>query len=74
MNPRNSNVSLELHHGYIVGLILEITKENPRTYRRIGMFSHAWGQGTPDHLAAQYPEFVDVEDPTALEREEIVSI
>ncbi|KAF2478250.1 uncharacterized protein BDR25DRAFT_9249 [Lindgomyces ingoldianus] len=43
------------------GLILEPTRENVDEYRRIGMFTHAWGPGRrndPDH----FPESVDFEN------------
>jgi hypothetical protein len=70
----NKDTFLHLEHGYVIGLILEVTKESPRTYRRIGMFTHAWGKGTPDEIAEQYPEFVDVKDPSALERKEVLII
>jgi hypothetical protein len=74
MTFKSSGVALELQHGYIIGLILELAKESPRTFRRIGMFTHAWGAGTPDDAATHYPEFFDVEDPSTLHREEVVII
>jgi hypothetical protein len=72
MNSKDKNESLQLEHGHIIGLILEIAKESPKTYHRIGMFTHAWGEGTPDLVAEQYPEFTNVNDPASLEREVIV--
>lgn len=61
-------------NGYITGLILEIVQEEPRLYRRVGMFSHGWGRGTADDSKETFPEFVDVEDPKSLPREEITII
>jgi hypothetical protein len=59
---------------YILGLILQIAQESPRVYRRIGMFAHPWTKKGPNPLAEQFPEFADVVDPRALEREKIVVI
>jgi hypothetical protein len=59
---------------YIFGLILQIAQESPRVYRRIGMFAHPWTKKGPNPLAEQFPEFADVVDPRALEREKIVVI
>ena len=65
---------LQREWGYITGLILEIAQESPRTYRRIGLFSHAWGRGRPDYVSDDYPEFIDVDDPKSLPREEIIIV
>jgi hypothetical protein len=61
-------------HGYIMGLILEAVEDAPQTYRRVGMFSHPWGKGTPNYIMEKCPEFVDVEDPTQLEQKEVTII
>jgi hypothetical protein len=59
--------------GHILGLILEIVQENPRVFRRIGMFSHSWIEKGSEPMP-EYPEFADVVDPQYLEREEITII
>jgi hypothetical protein len=59
---------------YIFGLILEVAQESPKVYRRIGLFAHPWNRAGPTPMAEKYPEFADVVDPQALEREEIVII
>jgi hypothetical protein len=60
--------------GFIMGFILETVKDTSQTYRRVGMFVHPWRKGKDEDIAKEYPEFLDVERPKELERQEIIII
>jgi hypothetical protein len=67
---RGADETNEDDSGYLIGIILEAVLTRRNVYRRVGMFTHPWDKVR----SAEYPEFADVEDPSKLQREEVIII